>query len=126
MLLKKENRPLSPHLSIYKPQITSVFSIFHRISGSLLALIIIFMPMFNIFFNSFLSLAVFCYVYLLFYSFIQFLCYFLSITFFFHCLNGFRHLLWDFGIGLDLSNLFVTALLVITLTLILSIIIIIC
>lgn len=26
-------RPLSPHLQIYKPQITSVTSIFHRITG---------------------------------------------------------------------------------------------
>ena len=26
-------RPLSPHLQIYKPQITSVLSIMHRITG---------------------------------------------------------------------------------------------
>jgi succinate dehydrogenase / fumarate reductase cytochrome b subunit len=30
-------RPLSPHLQIYRPQITSVLSIFHRISGVVLA-----------------------------------------------------------------------------------------
>ena len=30
----KINRPLSPHLTIYKPQLTSTFSIFHRISGA--------------------------------------------------------------------------------------------
>ena len=29
----KFNRPLSPHLSVYKPQFTSVLSIFHRITG---------------------------------------------------------------------------------------------
>ncbi|MFP6755632.1 MAG: succinate dehydrogenase, cytochrome b556 subunit, partial [Alphaproteobacteria bacterium] len=27
------NRPLSPHLQIYRPQITSVLSILHRLSG---------------------------------------------------------------------------------------------
>ena len=27
------NRPLSPHLQIYKPQITSVLSILHRMTG---------------------------------------------------------------------------------------------
>ena len=27
------NRPLSPHLSIYKKVLTSVFSIFHRFTG---------------------------------------------------------------------------------------------
>ena len=29
-----DNRPLSPHLTVYKPQITSVLSIFHRITGA--------------------------------------------------------------------------------------------
>ena len=31
------NRPLSPHLQIYRPQITSVLSILHRITGVALA-----------------------------------------------------------------------------------------
>jgi len=35
-------RPLSPHLPIYKPQLTSTFSIFHRISGAFLATIVLF------------------------------------------------------------------------------------
>ncbi|PSR84091.1 Succinate dehydrogenase cytochrome b560 subunit like [Actinidia chinensis var. chinensis] len=30
-------RPLSPHLPIYKPQLTSTFPISHRISGAFLA-----------------------------------------------------------------------------------------
>ena len=32
------NRPLSPHLQVYRPQITSVLSILHRITGVVLAL----------------------------------------------------------------------------------------
>ena len=32
------NRPLSPHLQVYRPQISSVLSIMHRISGVFLAL----------------------------------------------------------------------------------------
>ncbi|KAF4349951.1 hypothetical protein G4B88_002373 (mitochondrion) [Cannabis sativa] len=32
-------RPLSPHLPIYKPQLTSTFPISHRISGAFLATI---------------------------------------------------------------------------------------
>lgn len=32
-VVRKRPRPLSPHLQIYKPQITSVMSIFHRITG---------------------------------------------------------------------------------------------
>jgi hypothetical protein len=35
-------RPLSPHLPIYKPQLTSTFSISHRISGAFLATIVFF------------------------------------------------------------------------------------
>ena len=31
--LNRGNRPLSPHLQIYRPQLTSVLSIFHRMTG---------------------------------------------------------------------------------------------
>ena len=34
---KLVRRPLSPHLQVYKPQITSALSIFHRITGVALA-----------------------------------------------------------------------------------------
>jgi len=30
---KRLNRPMSPHLTIYKPQVTSMLSITHRITG---------------------------------------------------------------------------------------------
>ena len=33
-----DNRPLSPHLTIHKRVLTSVFSIFHRITGVLISL----------------------------------------------------------------------------------------
>ncbi|MDA0902176.1 MAG: succinate dehydrogenase, cytochrome b556 subunit, partial [Proteobacteria bacterium] len=31
--MTKDNRPLSPHIQIYKPQITSFTSILHRVTG---------------------------------------------------------------------------------------------
>ncbi len=31
--LSKKERPLSPHLQVYKPQITSISSILHRLAG---------------------------------------------------------------------------------------------
>ena len=31
-----QNRPLSPHLTIYRPQLNSVLSIMHRITGIVL------------------------------------------------------------------------------------------
>ena len=40
---QKFERPLSPHITIYKPQITSVMSIMHRISGAGLAVSLVFL-----------------------------------------------------------------------------------
>jgi len=31
--ITKKKRPLSPHLQVYKPQMTSMTSIFHRLTG---------------------------------------------------------------------------------------------
>ena len=36
--MKNNNRPISPHLQIYKPQITSILSISHRFTGIILYL----------------------------------------------------------------------------------------
>ena len=35
--MSEASRPLSPHLSIYRPQLTSVLSILHRLTGIALA-----------------------------------------------------------------------------------------
>ena len=40
--MKKSELPTSPHLQIYKPQITSILSIAHRISGFCLNFLIIY------------------------------------------------------------------------------------
>ena len=49
--MKNNNRPISPHLSIYKPQITSILSISHRMSGVFqsLGLLIIVLLLFSLF-----------------------------------------------------------------------------
>ena len=36
--VKQGNRPMSPHLQIYRPQLTSMLSIIHRMTGVGLAL----------------------------------------------------------------------------------------
>lgn len=94
-------RPLSPHLFIYKPQISSVLSISHRISGLLLvfgAVVLV----------SWLVAA--AYSPDAFYS-IQ-LCLqttvgtvvmvLWSFAFYYHLCNGIRHLFWDAGYGFEL------------------------
>lgn len=116
----KKNRPLAPHLTIYKPQITSIVSIFHRISGSTLALSLIcltFFVYFDIVFSEFFffynEVWVFQrYLYWLLISFSNFL--FVLVCF--HFCNGIRHLVWDFAIGLDSKNVSITGILVLSFT----------
>lgn len=108
----KINRPLSPHLSVYKPQLTSILSIFHRISGGFLStfflvsiwcfqfceLSLTFYPIYNYFFYTITQLD-----WLLFSLFNLAL-----LAFCYHITNGIRHILWDFGFFLDLSKVYVT------------------
>jgi succinate dehydrogenase cytochrome b556 subunit len=110
------SRPLSPHLTIYKPQLTSTLSIFHRISGVSLSLSFILL----FFFYSFCSHYFILYS---FYSFFIQLLYsdillwitislfsLLLIALHYHASNGTRHILWDFGFFLDLKNVYITGI----------------
>lgn len=110
--MKQFNRPMSPHLYSYKPQITSLISIFHRISGFILSFILLFNSFYFIFVSSFVSFK-YCFFIIYFFIFIfLFLYYIIFMTIFFHFINGFRHLLWDFCLGLDLKNLTFTGFVV--------------
>jgi len=100
--MQEKNKPLSPHLQIYKWQISSLLSITHRIVGviNILAIsAICFWSLFlllgaenykvlNNFFNSFFG---------------KFITVGLCWTFSFHILNELRHLFWDMGYGFDLK-----------------------
>nr|AYR06694.1 succinate:cytochrome c oxidoreductase subunit 3 [Rhodogorgon sp.] len=112
-MLKIRSRPLSPHLTIYKPQITSVFSIWHRITGILLTLIMnyilillklsIYFPFdmeFNLFLNHQLNFPDWI---------INTLILNLLIFFLFHFLNGIRHIIWDLGFILSIKMIYRTA-----------------
>ncbi|KAJ1844923.1 cytochrome b subunit of succinate dehydrogenase, Sdh3p [Coemansia sp. RSA 2703] len=100
-----KNRPISPHLSIYKPQMTWVLSGLHRNTGVLVAgaaylytAAFGLAPMFGLDLSSLavastlaaaptpLLLAVKALV---------------SGSLSFHCVNGVRHLVWDSGKGLN-------------------------
>ena len=92
--MQNENNPLSPHLQIYKWQISSLLSITHRIVGviNFFAFIFISFWIFSIFLGdndyqiiqSFLNTI-----------FGKFLIISLCWTFSFHILNELRHLFWD-------------------------------
>ena len=96
--MEYEKNPLTPHLQVYKWQISSLLSITHRIIGVINAIAIsliciwllvtinnkemIFENILNSFLGKFISIS---------------LCW----TFSFHILNEIRHLAWDAGYGFD-------------------------
>lgn len=107
----KNDLPLSPHLQVYKPQLTSVLSIAHRISGFGLSLSL---PLFLIWLICILLGPQT-------YSFLISVCsnnffkiVFVSISFglTYHMLNGIRHIMWDFGYGIDIKFSSISAILI--------------
>ena len=120
-MIKKNQNPLSPHLQIYKWQISSLLSITHRIVGvinflaiTLICLWIIYLLLgedtyeaVKVLLNSFLG---------------KFLIIFLCWTFSFHILNEIRHLAWDLGYGFDLKIAKITGILVFIFSFILAVI----
>ena len=112
-------RPLSPHLQIYKPQITSILSISHRITGILLVLGLLCSFIFLVL----LTLGENYYkIWLLFSNSIfgEIVLFGWLLALIFHMLNGIRHLFWDIGIGLSLNEAKWTGVIVCILTILLS------
>ncbi len=94
-------RPLSPHLQVYRPQLTSVLSILHRMTGVFLASGAAMLCCWLLtaaagpdyyawsiwFLTSWAGYA---------------LLFIWSFCLFYHLCNGVRHLFWDIGIGFSL------------------------
>ena len=108
-------RPLSPHLQVYRPQLTSVMSIMHRASGAVLAtgsLLValwlvalaagaaVFNPFADAMQHSLGQLVMFGY----------------SLALVYHGLNGIRHLMWDLRVGLEIKQVYQSGYLVLGLT----------
>ena len=93
-------RPISPHLSIYKPQISSVLSIGHRLSGVGLFFMISALGWWFILW----VFSKFDPIYLKIFdsSFVRFLLIVTSYGFFYHLCTGIRHLIWDTGWGFSI------------------------
>ena len=110
--MKNNNRPISPHLSIYKPQITSILSISHRMSGVFqsLGLLVIVLLLFSLFLgknsHEFIMLFINSLIgkaFLFFY--VLSLCY--------HLFNGIRHIIWDIGFGFEIKNVYYSGIVII-------------
>ncbi len=106
------NRPLSPHLQIYRPQLTSVLSILHRATGvflSLGALALVYWLLAasqgaDAFAGAQDVLGSFVGRVLLLGS---------TFALFYHLGNGIRHLVWDAGFGFDLRSVYVSGWIVV-------------
>ena len=96
-------RPLSPHLQIYRPQISSTLSILHRITGVGMALGAVLIVWW--FVAAATGPGYFAFVDGLLTSWLGILVLVGSLwAFWFHFFNGIRHLNWDAGVGLGLSQ----------------------
>jgi succinate dehydrogenase / fumarate reductase cytochrome b subunit len=102
-LMSTDPRPLSPHLQVYRPQITSITSIAHRITGVMLAAGFLLLAYWL------LSIASGPEAYLAASAFFRsligrLLMFGVGLSFFYHLCNGIRHLVWDTGRGLEIET----------------------
>lgn len=115
-----DNRPLSPRIQIYRPQLTSVLSITHRLTGVALSagsLLIVawlvagaagptaYRDLLS-FMRSWIGLP---------------LLFGWTFSVFFHLCNGLRHLVWDAGRGFELRTIYASGWSVVTVSVILTI-----
>jgi len=101
--VNRGNRPLSPHLSIYRPQMTSISSIFVRITGNALLAATLLLIAWLLAAST--SAAAFAWVQYVITSWFGDLVFILSLwALWYHTLGGLRHLIWDTGRGLELKT----------------------
>ena len=101
--VNRGNRPLSPHLQIYRPQITSMLSIVHRMTGVGMALGAVLVVWWLL--AAATGPEYFALVDGLLTSWIGLLVLLGSTwALAYHLLNGIRHLVWDMGYGYELET----------------------
>ena len=117
-----DSRPLSPHLSIHKKVLTSIFSITHRITGIGLSIGSILISMWFLLLG--LGPNYFSYFEMVSKNILfKFILVIWTIGIFYHLFNGCRKLYWSFGIGMELSQVYKSGYAVVCLTLISSIVV---
>ena len=124
---KNNSKPTSPHLQIYRWNISSIASIMHRLTGVALYFSILAIAWFIVYYTYNIGsisekenceCASMLILNIIFYGAI------IAITFslYYHFCNGIRHLFWDIGKGFELKTAKKTGYLVIFLALLLTII----
>jgi succinate dehydrogenase / fumarate reductase cytochrome b subunit len=101
------NRPLSPHLQIYKPQLTSVMSITHRATGVALTVGTLLL----VYWLSAAAMGPVAYAdaaRTLGSKLGQLILFLFTWALYYHLCAGIRHLYWDMGRGLDLDSVYLS------------------
>lgn len=120
--MSPKGRPLSPHLQIYRPQLTSVMSICHRFSGVALAvgtLLLVYwlasaaagpdaFDRAQNFVGSWFGIL---------------LLFGWTVALFYHLCNGIRHLFWDAGYGFELPQAYASGWAVVIATAVLTLLV---
>lgn len=114
-------RPLSPHLQVYRPQITSILSITHRATGVVNMFGLMVLALWLI--TAATSNEAFASMQWLMGSFVGIAAMIVwSWTIFYHLCNGVRHLVWDTGHGLDVAQVTRSGILVLVISSILTLV----
>ncbi len=117
--MESVKRPLSPHLQVYKPQLTSILSITHRGTGVFLSLGSLFLSCWLVALATgeevFTNLQHYCSAW---YGKIILIGFVFAI--FYHLCNGIRHLFWDAGKGLEITTTYKSGYAVIAVSIILA------
>ncbi len=117
---KPVRRPISPHLQIYKPQITSVLSIFHRITGCALAVGTLVLVWWLV--AAATSDVAFATVSMVLHTWVGHLALFgWTVALWYHFCAGIRHLVWDAGYGYELSSVHTSGAAVLAATVVLTV-----
>lgn len=100
-----DRRPLSPHLQVYRPQLTSVLSITHRATGVALAVGTLLLVYWLV------AAALGPQAYAQAQSVLgsklgQLLMFLWTWALFYHLCNGIRHLFWDAGYGFEIPTVY--------------------
>jgi len=111
------NRPLSPHLQVYRPQLTSMLSILHRATGIALSVGALYLAIWVI------CAAAQPRVYEWFQGFNGSIVGRIVLggwlfSLFYHLCNGIRHLFWDAGYGFELKDAYRSGWIVVIVSLI--------
>lgn len=119
MPMNKTERPLSPHLSVYRWPITMTLSILHRMTGVALSIgLVVFVAWLQ-------AMALGAGTYETAASLLdtvvgRVLLVGFTVAFFFHFANGIRHLFWDLGLGFELRQARASAWAVVAATILMS------